>query len=179
MDRRLILIVLAVVLCTTARAQFSAVRTNALMWATGTINAGIDVRVHNNVSLDFYAFYNPIQTPDLRMQTLGFQPSVRYWLYETQVGPFFSVHGTVASYNVGNRQFHYKGFLAGAGVSYGYNWILSKRWSVGVEIGIGAVYMSDTKRDYYTHYTDDEYVYHNRRWTVAPTKAEVSFIYLF
>lgn len=177
--RKYIFIILAVLSVGMARAQFSAVRTNALMWATGTINAGIDVRVHNNVSLDLFAFGNPIKTPNFSMQTIGFQPSVRYWFYETQVGPFVSVHGTLAGYDVGNAESHYRGFMAGAGVSYGYNWILSKRWSVGVEIGIGALYISDAKRDYYTHYTDDEYIYHNRRWTVAPTKAEVSFVYLF
>lgn len=177
--KKYILIIIAIVSCGLANAQFSAVRTNALSWATGTINVGVDIRLHNNVSLDLYAYCNPIYAPAIRSQIVGFQPAIRYWLYETQVGPFFGIHGTFAGYDVGNKEFHYRGYFAGVGVSYGYNWILSKRWSMGVELGIGAVYMNDVKRDYSTHYTEDEMIYHYKRWTAAPTKAEVSFIYLF
>jgi len=177
--RKIYLLALLLTLCVTARAQTSSVHTNALMWATGTINVGVDIRVHNNVSIDLFAFGNPIKSSKMSMQAVGFQPAVRYWFYETGVGPFTSVHGSIAAYDIGNKYQHYKGVLFGVGVSYGYNWILSKRWSVGVELGVSALFMKNTRRDYTTHYTDDEYIHYNKSWTVAPSKADVSFIYLF
>ena len=72
-----------------------------------------------------------------------------------------------------------KGFLVGPGFSWGHCWLISKRFTIGVEIGAGILYMQDTKRPRSTDYTQDEYIYHSKRITVAPTKADVSFVYLF
>ena len=63
--------------------------------------------------------------------------------------------------------------------SYGYAWILSKRWNLVVEAGAGLYRTRDTRRDPVTSDWGDRYIRHARRWTLAPSKLEVSFNYLF
>ena len=79
----------------------------------------------------------------------------------------------------GSRTKRYKGHACGLGVSYGYAWMLSKRWNIAVEAGVGLYRTKDTRRDPTVGDWDDEYIYHYRRWTLAPTKLEVSFSYIF
>ncbi len=67
----------------------------------------------------------------------------------------------------------------GLGVSYGYAWMLSKRWNIALEAGIGLFHTEDTRRDPTVSDWEDEYIYRYRRWTLAPTKLEVSFSYIF
>ena len=50
---------------------------------------------------------------------------------------------------------------------------------VAVEAGVGLYRTKDTRRDPTVGDWDDEYIYHYRRWTLAPTKLEVSFSYIF
>lgn len=162
-----------------AQAQYYSVRVNALALATGTLNAGIDIAVSEKLSLDFSCYYNPIKTGSFRSCVAAVQPGVRYWFYSPHIGSFIGSHLSAANYDVGGKERHNKGFLAGIGFSYGHCWLLSTRWNLGVEIGVGVFYMRDTRRQYDTPYTEDEYIYHNRRFTLAPSKAEVSFSYLF
>lgn len=72
-----------------------------------------------------------------------------------------------------------KGGWQGIGVSYGYAWLLSKRWNLSVEAGVGLYYMKDRKRDHCVPWTADEYIGHNRRLVLGPSKCEVAFTYLF
>jgi len=103
----------------------------------------------------------------------------RYWFYESFVGHFLGQHLTYVGYDLGSRTRRYKGHAYGLGVSYGYAWMLSKRWNVALEAGVGLYHTRDTRRDPTVSDWEDEYIYHYRRWTLAPTKLEVSFSYLF
>ena len=103
----------------------------------------------------------------------------RYWFYESFVGHFLGQHLAYVGYDLGSRTKRYKGHAYGLGVSYGYAWMLSKRWNIALEAGIGLFHTEDTRRDPTVSDWEDEYIYHNRRWTLAPTKLEVSFSYIF
>lgn len=164
---------------TIARAQFYSVRGNGLALLTGTLNVGCDIAVGLKTSFDLSLYANPISTSTLSMQGVGLQPGIRFWRFEPNAGSFWGVHLSTAYYNVGNKSATRKGFLVGPGASWGHCWLISKRFSIGVEIGLGILYMQDTKRPRSTPVTDDEYIYHSRRITLAPTKADVSFVYLF
>ena len=86
---------------------------------------------------------------------------------------------TYVGYDLGSRTKRYKGHAYGLGVSYGYAWMLSKRWNIALEAGIGLFHPEDTRRDPTVSDWEDEYIYRYRRWTLAPTKLEVSFSYIF
>lgn len=130
-------------------------------------------------SIDLGVYVNPIKTETLSLAGVAFQPGLRFWRFEPNAGMFWGTHLSFAAYDVGDKESTRKGFLAGPGVSWGYCWLISKRFSIGVELGIGILYMKDTKKVREPYFTEDEYIYHSERITIAPTKIDVSFIYLF
>ena len=138
-----------------AAAQIFAVRANALAACSATLNVGAEANFH------------------------AVQLGGRYWFYESFVGHFLGQHLTYVGYDLGSRTKRYKGNAYGLGVSYGYAWMLSKRWNIALEAGIGLFHTEDTRRDPTVSDWEDEYIYRYRRWTLAPTKLEVSFSYIF
>ena len=72
-----------------------------------------------------------------------------------------------------------RGWMAGAGFSYGYAWPLSPRWNFSLEAGIGLYYMQERRGRRSLPATEDERIYRTRRLAFGPSKCEVSFTYLF
>ena len=68
----------------------------------------------------------------------------------------------------------YDGWAAGAGLSYGYQWALGKRWGLEASIGAGYIYLRYYKYDCGAC-GDKQGNYRQHRF--GPTKAAVSFIY--
>ena len=66
----------------------------------------------------------------------------------------------------------YDGKIYGAGISYGYQWILKKRWSMEATIGVGYAHI---KYDKYEPGDDGR----NTKDYFGPTKIGLSFIYTF
>lgn len=182
---RLRIIKLLLVLCLSlggwhaASAQFYTVRANGLAALTGTIEIGGDIALTDNWSLDATLFCNPINTPSFSANFYAVQIGAKHWFYENYVGHFLGQQLIYVNYHLGNLRNRYDGNAYGIGLSYGYAWILSTRWSVAVEAGIGLYYTRDTHRDPTVGDWDDEYIYHNRRLTLAPSRLGVTFSYLF
>ena len=87
------------------------------------------------------------------------RPMGRYWLWEAFNGHFFGVNAEYAQFNVGGMKAtpfglmfsdtdktRYEGSYFGAGISYGYSWMLSPRWSIEGEVGVG--YRQSSYRSY-------------------------------
>ena len=162
-----------------AAAQIFAVRANALAACGATLNAGAEAALTDNWSLELSGYWNPVNTASLSMNFHAVQLGGRYWFYESFVGHFLGQHLTYVGYGLGSRTKRYKGHAYGLGVSYGYAWMLSKRWNIALEAGIGLYHTRDTRRDPTVSDWEDEYIYHYRRWTLAPSKLELSFSYIF
>mgnify|MGYP000337971219 CR=1 FL=1 len=104
---------------------------------TSTPNLGIEVGLAKKLTLDISGNYNPWKFGDDRqIKHWLVQPELRYWLCERFNGSFFGLHGHYGEMNVSNLNIfgmghdRYDGNLYGAGISYGYQWIISKRWSM-------------------------------------------------
>lgn len=69
----------------------------------------------------------------------------------------------------------YDGNLYGAGISYGYQWIISKRWSMEATIGVGYARL---EYDKYARGDGGEKLGHNTSNYFGPTKVGLSFIYV-
>ncbi|MEG2064632.1 MAG: DUF3575 domain-containing protein [Alistipes sp.] len=160
-------------------AQVFAVRANALAALTGTAAVGVEVSLADKWTVEVSGYWNPIRTNNLSTRFYAVQVGSCYWLYESFVGHFLGQHLIYVDYNIGNRIRHYRGRAYGLGISYGYAWMLSKRWNVAVEAGAGIYHTRDTRRDPTVGDWEDETIYHSRRWTLAPSKVEVAFSYLF
>lgn len=174
-------------------AQDVAVKTNLLYDMTATMNLGAEVRMSPQWTLDVSANWNPWTFSDnKKWKQLSFQPEARYWFCEAFNGHFLGAHLLGGIYNMGNwdtdftflgtdfgklKDHRYEGWMLGAGIAYGYQWILSKHWSIEAEIGIGYVY---SRYDKYRcagcgRKTEEGKSHH----FVGPTKAAVNLIYVF
>jgi len=118
-----------------------------------SFNVGAEIKLSKRYTLDVPVSYNPITWSNNRKwKHILIQPELRYWLCEAFSGHFFGLHSHYANYNVGNigpfkatKDYRYRGWLAGAGVSWGYHHLLSPRWSMETTIGLGYAYLDYSK----------------------------------
>lgn len=119
-------------------AQNLALKTNALYWLTTSINGEVEVAMAPRWTADLSVAYNPWNfSGDRKMHFLLLQPEVKYWLCEKFEGHFVGMHLHGAQYFGGFSDKRYDGWLAGGGLTYGYDWILSPRWNLEAAVGIG------------------------------------------
>lgn len=159
-----------------------ALKTNALYWATTTPNIGIEFALSKKFTLDISGNYNPWSFSDnKKLKHWLVQPELRYWPCERFNGHFWGLHGHYAEYNVGGikmlglKGHRYEGKLYGAGISYGYHWILNNRWSMEATIGAGYAHLDYDKyrcEKCGTKIKDDTKNY----W--GPTKVGLSIVYI-
>lgn len=164
-----------------------AIKTNLLYDATTTFNLGLEFRLSDYLSLDLSANYNPWTFSDnKKFKHLLIQPELRYWIYEPFNGHFLGGHFLYSNFNAGNldlptdilpglQDSRYRGNGYGVGFTYGYQWILSPRWSLESSFGFGYAYLDYTRYECrrcgknlgkgYKHY-----------W--GPTKLSLSLIYV-
>lgn len=160
-----------------AYAQNIGVKSNALYWLTTTPNFGIEMALNSKYTLELSAAYNPWTfRDDKKMRFWLAQPEIRYWFCEKFEGHFVGVHLHGAQFFGGFKEKRYDGYLAGGGITYGYNWILSPHWNLEAIIGIGYARL---------WYDESERIYCGkcktpiRRDYFGPTKAGISFVYFF
>lgn len=119
-------------------AQNVALKTNMLYWGATTPNASVEIGLSRKFTTDWQLAYNPWTFKDDRkMRFWLVQPELRYWFCESFEGHFVGAHLHGAQYYGGFSDKRYDGYLAGGGVTYGYNWILSSHWNLEALIGAG------------------------------------------
>lgn len=157
------------------------VKTNALYWATSSLNAGFETGLTPDISLVIDAGYNPWTFGDNRKFKFWLlQPEVRHWFGCRSEGHFLGVHFLYAGFNVGGVKFlgmadrRYEGSLYGAGVAYGYRWPVGKRWSVEATAALGYL-RSDYER--YVWKRCSRYLGRGHKNYFGPTKIGVSFCF--
>lgn len=139
-----------------AKSQDVAIKTNLLYDATATINAGIEFPIARQWTMDISGNYNDWDmSHDRKWKHWMVQPEARYWFCDRFIGHFLGVHAHGGKYNIGNldndikflgtdfsklSDSRYQGWFVGAGVGYGYSWVLNKHWNVEAELGIGYSY---------------------------------------
>lgn len=148
-----ILLVMAILFCSVTKAQKVALKNNLLMDGMASANLGVEFKVGVRTTLDIPGSLNLWSFSDnKRFKHFAVQPEFRWWKCQPFTGHFVGVHAHYASYNVGGiRPFkiiknnRFEGWLLGAGVSYGYNWLIAPRWSLETTVGMGYAYMSHDK----------------------------------
>lgn len=172
-------------------AQKVALKTNLLYDALLTPDLGVEVKVAPQWTLELTGNLNAWKVNDRRWKQWNVQPEARYWFCQAFSGHFIAAHLIGGQYNFGNLPFGFKflgtdfsklrdnrfqGWMGGAGIAYGYSWILDRHWNLEAEIGIGWIH---------THY--DQYpcgvcgtklgsANHNY---FGPTKAAINLEYVF
>lgn len=193
MKRFFLSIIVTLFMLTSVGAQEVALKTNILYDATATINIGVETDLARQWTLDVSGDYNPWTFSHNRKWKHWFvQPEARYWLCDKMHGSFLAGHLIGGQFNVGNvhtdftflgtpfsklKNYRYQGWMAGAGVGYGYSWILSRHWNVEAELAVGYIY---TRYDKYECATCGNKLGNEESHNyVGPTKAAVNLIYVF
>ncbi|GHV56622.1 hypothetical protein FACS1894182_03540 [Bacteroidia bacterium] len=115
-------------------------KTNLLYDATTTFNLGAEFRLTPKFTFDLPFNYNPwIFSGNKKFKHWLVQPELRYWVNGAFHGSFWGLHLHGARFNTAHiiDSYHYQGWLAGAGISYGYHWALSDKWAMEATIGAG------------------------------------------
>lgn len=171
------------------RCQEVALKSNLIADATTTFNLAAEIGISAKNTLDLYVNYNPWKFGDNKsFKHLMVQPEYRFWFCERFSGSFLGIHAHAGIFNVGGvdmpfglwhklKDYRYEGEFIGAGISYGYQWILNKHWNIEANIGAGYAYIHYDKyqcKDCGKRLKKDQ----NRNY-LGPTKAAVSLVYLF
>lgn len=190
---RMAMVFVGMMLATQLQAQKVAVKTNLLYDATATINAGIEFGLAPKWTLDLSGNFNGwTMSHDRKWKHWMAQPEARYWFCDRFAGHFLGFHALGGQYNVGhlknNIKFlgtdfsklsdsRYQGWFIGAGVAYGYAWVLNKHWNLEGEIGVGYVY---TEYDRFNCKGCGKKVEEDKNHHYfGPTKAAINLIYVF
>lgn len=194
MNKRILFVLLAFIgFISPAMAQKVAVKTNLLYDATSAINLGTEFGLSPKWTLDVSANYNPwTYSNNKKWKHWLVQPEARYWFCNKMMGHFIGFHTIAGSYNIGNvnavfkflgtdfsklKDYRYEGWFVGAGVAYGYSWVLSKHWNLEAELGIGYTYSKSDKFECAScgEKMEDDKTHHY----VGPTKAALNLVYVF
>ena len=180
-----------------SHAQKVGIKTNLISDAVTTPNLGIEFRMAPKWTFDISGQLNAWNIHNRRWRHWMVQPEARVWYCEAFQGSFWGLHAIGGQYNIGNfgnmgglldhmkflgsnfsklKDHRYQGWGAGAGIAYGYDWILAKHWNLEFEIGVGWIY---TKFDRYPCTecgTKDGSGHHNY---FGPTKLALAIEYIF
>ena len=155
-------------------------------------NLGVEIGLTDHLTVDISGGYNWFNLDGSKNQNKKkvhwmIQPEARYYLTETFKGHFFGLHGLYSQYNIGghnlplllgkgSKEFRHEGWLAGGGLSYGYQLPLAKNLNVEFNIGVG-----------YAHLKYDKYLCPKcgekieggvQKHYFGPTKAGISLIWI-
>lgn len=174
----------------TANAQKMALKTNLLYDATTTPNLGAELAMGKKSTLQLFYGLNPWKFASDRTKQLRhwlLMPEYRYWTCQKFNGHFFGIHALGGQYNVGgidlpNPVFkdldekRYEGWYAGGGLTYGYQWLLSRHWNLEASVGVGYI------RFHYKEFPCTEcgaLIQENNKNYFGPTKLALSLMYCF
>jgi hypothetical protein len=129
-----------------------AIETNLLHDVSFSMNLGAELALSKNLTLKLPVTWNPWKL-DVNQQYrfLLVQPELRWWLCESFSGHFFGLHAHYAYFNVGGmfggnlKEYRYQGWLAGLGLSYGYQFYLAPHWNLELNIGAGYAFIDYDK----------------------------------
>ena len=174
-----------------SNAQDFTIKTNLLYDATLNVNLGVEAGLAPHWSLDLSGNYNNWTINEHKWKHWFVQPEARYWFCEYFAKHFLAVHLIGGQYNFGHMKnnvsflgsdfspltdHRYQGWAVGAGVAYGYSFILGRHWNLELELGVGYAY---TQYDKYECKDCGKKVDTGDHHYVGPTKAAINLVYVF
>lgn len=192
MKKKLSLLLLLLVAGLGVKAQNLAVKTNLIGDALLSPNLALEVGLAPKWTFNISDEVNYWTVKEHRWKHWVVQPEARYWFCDRFMGHFLGFHVLGGQYNFGNikngisflgsdlyklTDYRYQGWAVGAGIAYGYTWILSRHWNLEAELGLGYIY---TRYDRYEcqdcgRKLDSNVPHHY----IGPTKAAVNLVYVF
>lgn len=174
-----------------SHAQQVGIKTNTLYWTATTPNLGLEWRLAPRYTLSATFGYNAFNFPSSagakgaasnpKIHHWLIMPEGKYWFCRSFERGYLGVHALYGRYNAGGLKLlsflsesRYKGWAAGGGISYGYQWAIGKRWGLEGSLGIGYLYF---QYDKYNCGSCGKKLGSFHRHYFGPTKAALSIIY--
>ena len=175
--------------------QHVGIKTNILYDALLSPTLGIEVGLAPRWSFDLSGTANFWTVNNRRWRQWMVQPEARLWFCQRNSGRFLGFHAIGGQYNFGNLDFlgkgnkflgtdfgqlkdhRLQGWMVGAGVVYGYSWMLDQRWNLEAEIGAGWIYTQYDR--FWCEGCGAKELVNKVHHYVGPTKAAVNLIYNF
>lgn len=193
--RRLITLLAAIAFaftCLHVQAQQFGIKSNILYDAALSPNLGVELQIAPKWSLDISGNLNAWNLKDgKKWKHWLVQPEARYWFCEAFGGHFLGIHLHGGQYNFGHldlpfkflgtdfrklKDNRYQGWFAGAGIAYGYAWMLHRHWNLEAEIGIGYSY---SRFDTFECVGCGRKTGNGHHNYFGPTKAAINIVYIF
>ncbi len=182
----------AILFAVNVHAQSIAAKTNLFYAAYSfTPNLGVEWGLGGKTTLELSGGYNPwgLEGSEVNnKKTVHWmaQGEVRYWPCRRFDGHFFGVHALGSKYNISehnlpllfgknSENYRYQGWAAGAGVSYGYQFLLGRRWNLELNLGVGYARMRYTQYD--CDHCGDKIRTESKNY-FGPTRAGITLVYL-
>lgn len=161
-----------------------AVKTNILSDVTTTLNLGVETKLSPKLTLDVPLSYHPWKLSSKTYYKHALlSPELRYWTCVPFSGWFVGVHGMAGIFNFSGIDwmrfesgYRYQGYMAGAGLSCGYDWIISPRFNLELSLGIG--YLHHWYDAYQCDYCERKVGSNLRCGTIVPSRVSLSFTYI-
>ena len=174
--RGVILLMLVFLMPLSAYSQKIAVKTNALEWVTISPNISAEFVVSPTMSLDLSASFNKWSPfANTKFDHIRVQPEIRYWFQRPMAQHFVGFTLLYVNYDMMNKGTRHIGQAVGGGFTYGYDFVLSKRWNLELTAGVGTIYRTEKK------FNDGEQIpYENNKkgWCPIPVKLGVTVSYV-
>ena len=189
--RHAILLIMALGTMLCAKGQDVGLKTNLLSDGFLSPNLGIEVGLAPRWTLDLSGQVNFWDVNRHKWKHWLAQPEARYWFCDRFSRHFLGFHALGGQLNIGNiknnvkflgvdysplTDHRYQGWAVGAGVAYGYAFILGRHWNLELELGVGYAYL---KFDKFECVECGRKVGDNDRHYIGPTKAAVNLVYVF
>lgn len=190
--KQFLLLFLVLITIVNTNGQKVGVKTNLISDGFLSPNLGIEIGLAPKWTLDITGEINDWTINKHIWKHWFVQPEARLWFCDRFAGHFLGFHAIGGQYNFGNihngihflgsdfselTNYRFQGWAAGAGVGYGYAWILSKHWNLEAEIGIGWLY---TRYDKYNCSNCGKKLESDRPHNYfGPTKVALAFEYIF
>ena len=174
--------------CLAGHAQKVAISVNALPVIDGAMSGSLSYALGNKNTVELTGILRPWKRDEKYVNRYWLlQPEYKYWLCQKFNGSFLGAYLNGGQFNTGGKKLpfglfqqlkenRYEGWLAGAGFSYGYHWMLNDHWNIETSIGIGYEFIR------YKQYGCERCAKLNNKGNyhyIGPSKAAVSLIYLF
>lgn len=180
------------------QAQEVGVKTNILYWGSATPNLGMEFALADRWTVDVSGGYNPWtfnEEENLKWKHWLVSPEVRYWFCESFHGHFIGINGNYTQFNISGlplsdffinlhsnvpqsgslKNSRINGWAVGAGITYGHQFIISRRWNLELTAGFGWWY---TEYDQFESRKCGLFQQRVKQHALGLTSLGISFIYI-
>ncbi len=183
--KKFLLLLWAVVASECAHAQLLSVGTDMAADALMVPNMGFELVTGERTTLGLHAFYcaKPWWESETK-EIMGVQPELRYFFSGRPMHKHFvGVGGIATLYDMAWKGKIYDGMAAGAGLTFGYVFNLTKRLNIDAHAGFGVIVYRHKEYYKYDNYDVDYSIGGRTRsnatgYFLLPTRIGVSLTYI-